>query len=247
MSALSAEMLRERIHTPILYRDTADSTNDLAIDWLQSGAVHGSAVLADEQLKGRGRLGRTWYTPPGVALALSVILKPDIEALSAIGIAGAVSVAMMCKGLGIEGVSLKWPNDVRIHGRKVCGILPEAVWQGDQLLGVVLGIGVNVSVQFTGDLSQTATSLAAEIGRDLDRAELAADLIARVIGWSAKAGSDELFMQWRSSLDTIGRQVTVGEVAGLAIDVERSGALLIQQTGGSVQRVFAGDVMLGEG
>lgn len=245
--SLSAEALQKRIHTPILYRDVVDSTNDLATEWLKSGAVHGSAVIADEQRKGRGRLGRMWYTPPGVALALSIILKPHADQLGSIGIAGAVSVAMMCAGLGLEGVSLKWPNDVRINGKKVCGILPEAVWQGDQLLGVILGIGVNVRVQFRDELALTATSLVTEIGHDLDRADLAADLIRRVIGWCAQAGSDALFEQWRSSLDTIGKQVVVGDVQGVALDVERSGALLVQQQDGSVQRVFAGDVMLREG
>jgi BirA family biotin operon repressor/biotin-[acetyl-CoA-carboxylase] ligase len=191
-------------------------------------------------------MGRVWHTPAGVALAVSIILRPDPEELSAIGMAGAVSVAELCLAYDLPDVTIKWPNDVRVGGKKVCGILPEAVWVGDELIGAILGIGVNVRVSFTGELAQTATNLEMAASRTLDRAQLAADLIGRVVYWSRHFSGEMLFQRWRALLDTPGNVVRIGNLEGLAVDVDRSGALLLQRQDGQVERVIAGDVMLVE-
>ena len=246
---LTADKLAQLPH-PIRFYPQADSTNDLALDWLRAGAAGGSAVIADEQLKGRGRKGRLWHTPPGVALAVSVILHPPVAALHQVSMLGAVAIAELCDRVGAEAVTIKWPNDVLVQGRKLSGVLPEAAWDGERLLGVVLGMGVNVRVDFAGTpLEQTAISLETALQRPLDRAELLAILLERVAYWSLHLGSERLWQTWKQRLSTIGQQVTVdtpeGPLHGLAGAVDAQGALLVRDAAGELHRVLAGDIALG--
>lgn len=226
------------------YHASVDSTNDLATDWLKQGAEVGSVVIADEQLKGRGRKGRYWHTPAGVALALSVVLKPRPKNLARISMIGALAVYDLCTQLGINNVGIKYPNDVQINGKKVCGILPEATWQQQKLIGVVLGLGINVRVQFVPELRDIAINLEDTVGQSLDRVSLIATLLQRIDNWMALIDSDTLFNTWRERLSTLGQQVHVEGVEGVAQSVDDSGALLIKKADGSIQRVLAGDVIL---
>ena len=241
---LSQVILAQHLQRPFRCFDLTDSTNDVAIQWLRSGAVSGSVVIADEQLKGRGRKGRMWHTPPGVALAVSVILKPPPEYANRISMVGALAVYDLCASVGAKNLGIKWPNDMQINGTKVSGILPEAAWDNGNLLGVVLGMGVNVRVQFEGELVQTATNLESETGKSLDRIELIATLLDRIDYWMEHIASDELFETWQSRLNTIGRQVEVEGIIGQAQAVDEGGALLIALADGSIKRVMAGDVSL---
>lgn len=228
------------------YYASVDSTQDLALQWLRDGADAGSVIVADEQRKGRGRHGRTWHTPPGVAIALSVILRPAVKALPQITMLGALSIYDMLVELGADDVSIKWPNDVRLDGRKLSGVLPEASWSGDRLEGVALGMGINVRADFTGtELAETATSIEPALGQAVNRSEVVALLLSRVDFWAQRLGMPELFDTWKSRLDTLGQRVTVGEITGLAAAVKPDGALLIRDDTGKTQRVLAGDVALG--
>ncbi len=203
-------------------------------------------VIADEQRQGRGRKGRLWYTPPGVALALSVVLRPQAQTLGRVSMLGALAVAESSEQLGLAEVGIKWPNDVQLNGLKVCGILPEAIWQGSELLGVVLGVGVNVRVQFDGPLAATATSLEPALGQPINRARLAAQILERVDHWAAMLGSAAFFEAWQQRLTTIGQHVHMSEpeaISGLAEGVDPDGALRIRDESGQVHRVVAGDVM----
>jgi len=244
MMALSQRKLQNRLQQAFRYYASVDSTNDIAMQWLKEGATQGSVVIADEQRNGRGRKGRTWSTPPGVAIALSVILKPPAEHANQLSMLAALAVVDLCAYAGIQNVGIKWPNDVQINGKKVSGILPEAAWEGDELRGVVLGIGVNVRVQFEGDLAQTATNLEPESGKSLDRADLIGYLLERINFWSSQIDTAVVFEAWRNRLNTIGQRVQVESIRGIAQAVDRSGALLIKTSDGSIQRVLAGDVSL---
>jgi BirA family transcriptional regulator, biotin operon repressor / biotin---[acetyl-CoA-carboxylase] ligase len=245
---LSQSLLQKFLNQQFRYFVSIDSTNIAAQNWLRGGAERGSVVIADEQTSGRGRRGRTWYTPPNVALALSVILKPPTENASQLSIVGALAVYELCEFVGLSNIGIKWPNDVQIKGKKISGILPEAVWEGDKLLGVVLGIGVNVRNRFEGELVEIATSIEAELGQSVDRIELIAYLLERVNFWAAALGSDELLQTWKNRLNTLGQVVIVEginqRIVGQAVDVERNGTLLIKTGDGSIQRVMAGDVNL---
>ncbi len=231
----------------VRFFESVESSNDLAMQWLREGAAAGSAIIADEQRKGRGRKGRIWYTPPGVALAVSVILRPIPAFASRSSIVGALAVYDVCQHVGLEDVGIKWPNDVQVSGKKISGILPEAVWDGEQLLGVVLGMGVNVRNEFDEELAQTATSIEASLGKSVDRLELLVHLLERVDEWAGRMGRDEIIATWRSRLNTLGREVSIQEgssrIVGEAVDVDADGALLIRITDGSIQRVLAGDLV----
>lgn len=234
---------------PIRYLPEVGSTNDVALDWLRQGAPSGAAVLADAQVQGRGRLGRRWHAPPGTALIVSVVLRPPPEALGRLTMLGAVCIAETLEASGAADVDIKWPNDVRLGGRKICGILPEASWEGDRLTGVALGMGLNVRVNFDGtELADSATSLEAAIGEPVDRVELLARLLERVDDWSQRVDSTALFAAWKRRLSTIGQRVTVSTsaVQGIAEGVDAQGALLVRTDNGALERVIAGDIRLGE-
>ena len=114
----------------VQYFASVDSTNDVALKWIREGAAAGAVVIADEQLRGRGRKGRTWHTPPGVAIACSVVMNPPVAMLNRVSMVGALAISDLIMGYEINHVGIKWPNDVLIAGRKVSGILPEAEWSG---------------------------------------------------------------------------------------------------------------------
>ena len=245
---LSHDGLRRALQDrPFRFLESVDSTQDVALAWLRDGAESGSVVIADEQRRGRGRQGRVWYTPPGVALALSVILRPTVKALPQITMLGALAIYDMLQQAGADAIAIKWPNDVRLLGRKVSGVLPEVSWQGDRLQGVALGIGVNVRADFTGtELAETAVSIEPALGKSVDRVELIATLLRRVDFWAMRLSTPELFETWKSRLETIGQYVTVGGVSGMALSVDRDGALLVRNSDDQVHRVLAGDVALGQ-
>lgn len=233
---------------PFRFFQRVDSTQDLAREWLQDGAPEGAVVIADEQLKGRGRHGHDWTTPPGSALALSVILRPPAEALPHVTMLGALAIAGMLDKLSADDVGIKWPNDVQLKGRKVCGVLPEAVWNGSRLQGVILGIGVNVRVDFSGTpLADTAISIEPALRRTVNRVELLALLLGQVDLWMEQLGQTALFDAWKARLTTLGQQITVSQEAGgttrgVAEDVDSQGALLLRDDKGEVHRILAGDV-----
>lgn len=242
---LSHERLETVLTVPYRYFETITSTNDHAKQWLSDGAIDMSVVIADEQRTGRGRKGRTWYTPPGVALAVSIIMR-DTEPTVAMhsSMIGALAVAELCDEVDTKNVGIKWPNDVQIAGKKVSGILPEAVWQGDELLGVVLGIGVNVRVPFEGELATTATSLETACACRLDRLQLVAMLVERVVHW-ANQPSVALLTAWQARLTTLGQRVASDEATGVARSVDAAGALIVEDLDtGATHRIVAGDLTI---
>lgn len=245
---LSQKILDQSLQRPIQYFPSVDSTNLVAQNWLRNGADAGSVVIADEQTKGRGRRGRSWYNPPGVSLSVTIILKPEPQNASQLSMVGALAVYDLCAYAKLSDTGIKWPNDVQVKGKKISGVLPEAVWDGSQLLGVVLGMGVNVRNQFDDQLARIATSIEAEAGRTFERLELIPLLLERTDYWAARIGSDELVRTWKSHLNTLGQSVVVEginqRIVGQAVDVERNGTLLIKTADGSIQAVMAGDVSL---
>ena len=162
---------------------------------------------------------------------------------------GAVAIAEMIEGLGADDVAIKWPNDVLLNGRKVCGILPEAVWDGDQLQGVALGIGVNVRVDFAGtELVGIATSIEAELDVTLDRADVLAKLLERIDYWYERLDSPQLLAAWKDRMSMLGQQVTIssvhGDLNGIAEGIDEDGTLLVRDEDGELNRVVAGDVAI---
>lgn len=231
----------------VVYEPRTGSTNDDAIHWLLEGAPEGAVVIADEQTKGRGRLGRQWVAPPGGALLLSVILRPPRELLTRMSMVGALAVTDMIESYDVTGVDIKWPNDVRIGGRKVSGVLPEAAWEGDRLLGVALGIGVNLNIDFTNaPFPQPATSLGTVLDTQVNRVEALKRLLRRIDHWAQRIGDDGLFAAWHVRLG-LGMRATVQQsdsvLVGIAEDAEPDGTLLLRTDDGVLHRVRAGDLL----
>ena len=238
----------------IQYFDTIGSTNDEALAWAANDTPDLSVVIADEQTAGRGRLDRKWFTPKGTALAFSIVLRPTPEErphLTRIVGLAALAVAESLRERGLDA-RIKWPNDVLIQNRKVCGILIESVWSGDDIDCVVIGIGVNVSqgsVPPEEMLQFPATSLEAELGQAPDREEMLRDILAALIGLRPNIGTDEFLKQWEDLLALRGETVQVetektppvmGQISGL----ESDGSLKIRNEHGEFVTVRFGDVRL---
>jgi BirA family transcriptional regulator, biotin operon repressor / biotin---[acetyl-CoA-carboxylase] ligase len=237
---------------PFRFFERVGSTMDAAREWIaaEPNLPSGALVIADEQLAGRGRLNRTWHTPPGQALALSVILRPHLapEQLQRITMLAGIAVAETLSELLVPDViKLKWPNDVHLAGRKVAGILTEALWLGDQLQAVIVGIGINVRVNFMGTpLMDGAVSLEAFTSTPVNRASLTANILNQIDWWSGRVHEYALVEKWRGLLNTLGQSVQIqtsrGLISGVVDDVDASGALLICDENGQTHRVLVGDI-----
>jgi BirA family biotin operon repressor/biotin-[acetyl-CoA-carboxylase] ligase len=243
-----SELEKSLAPRPVRFFEQTGSTNDAALEWLREGAPVGAVVVTNEQVSGRGRKGRSWYTPPGSALILSVVLRPELSRVPQVTMLGAVAIHDLLTHLGAADVGIKWPNDVQLNSLKVSGVLPEAIWQGNSLLGIALGMGINVSIDFSGtELAQTAISIEPALKRQIDRAEALAYLLSRIDDWYSRLDSGEVFNAWRERLTTLGKQVVLenGEVRGMAESVDAAGALLVRDADGELHRVIAGDIALG--
>lgn len=244
--SLSDDILQTRLTQPFRYFESVGSTNDIAKAWLEEGAPEAAAVIANEQRQGRGRRGRRWHTPPDTALALSVILHPPPRHLWRVSLVGALSVYDLADWLGCIDIGIKWPNDVQVAGKKIGGILPEAVWRDDDgPLGVVLGIGVNVRADFRHTaLQDRAANLESAVNRPLHRADLIDYLLRRVDAWYRLIGADVLFTAWKRRLNMLGRRIQTEKMAGLALDVKPDGSLLAQDDFAVIHSLAAGDIFI---
>lgn len=238
----------------IKYFESMGSTNDEALAWAANDAPDLSVIIADEQTAGRGRLGRKWFTPKETALAFSLILRPTAEErphlTRTVGLAAlAVAESLRTRDLAAQ---IKWPNDLLIAGRKVCGILTESVWSGEDVDCVVVGIGINVlkgSVPPAEALLFPATSLEEELGHAPDRLEILHDILAALIELRSRMTSDEFIQQWESLLAFEGDlvQVESGDtptVVGHVTGLESDGSLQLRNEHGESVTVRFGDVRL---
>jgi BirA family biotin operon repressor/biotin-[acetyl-CoA-carboxylase] ligase len=233
------------------------STNDRARELAAQGAPEIALIAADEQLAGRGRQGRSWYTPPGTALAFSLLTRPAIAAPQAMRLtmlAGLAVVEGIQYATGLR-LDLKWPNDVVFHTAdrwwKVGGILTECAFQGDDIAYAVTGIGLNVNVDFSQqrELREIATSLMHLAGGELDRwAVLKAVVAAWIDRYAEIATDDPLREAWAARLINLRRNIRVNlngqTVEGYAAGVDADGALLLRTADQPVQRLLSGDVTL---
>ncbi len=238
----------------IRYFDSIGSTNDEALQWIKADARDLSIVIADEQTAGRGRLDRKWFTPPGTALAFSLILRPTADEkphLSRIvGLAG-LSVLEASSRLAL-GPQIKWPNDILINNSKVAGILIESLWSGDDVEGLVIGIGVNVAkgaVPPADKLQFPAISLEEVLGVAPNRISLLRNILTSFISLRPHLHTEAFMASWEKSLAYYGQQVRAemggdqiltGKVTGL----ESDGSLKIVDDSGKIITVRFGDVRL---
>ncbi|MBN1583402.1 MAG: biotin--[acetyl-CoA-carboxylase] ligase [Anaerolineae bacterium] len=238
---------------PLYYHPTIGSTMDEARRLAETGASEGTVVLADEQSAGRGRLQRSWWALPGTSLLLTLLLRPPLPPRQAQRLTMICSLAT-CDALAEVGgvpAQVKWPNDVLVGDNKICGILTDLDLAGDTVNYALVGVGINVNVDFrqAPPLMAPATSLLAETGRTVSRLSLLAALLANVEDRYVMLKMGASFHEeWAARMATLGRTVQASSgqetVQGTAIGVNEDGALLIQVSDGTVQRVLTGDVTL---
>ncbi|HSW64889.1 MAG TPA: biotin--[acetyl-CoA-carboxylase] ligase [Dissulfurispiraceae bacterium] len=230
------------------------STNSTAVELAGAGCPDGTVVVADVQSSGRGRMARTWNSPPGVNIYMSIILRPTIAMrdagvltlLTGVACANALHHCSRCE------ISLKWPNDLLIGTCKVGGILTELRADPDRIQFAVIGIGINVNFHkehMPREISQIATSLAHESGKRFSRTEVLAAVILQMDKWLnifESEGKKPVLDEWLTLSSTIGKKVTVtthrGTLHGLAEAIDDEGFLLVQPDSGSLQRIHSGDI-----
>jgi BirA family biotin operon repressor/biotin-[acetyl-CoA-carboxylase] ligase len=248
----------ERFGQHIVYRESVGSTNDLAKELARAGAVEGTLVLADEQTAGKGRLGRVWTTPKGGALAMSLILRPDLPPHLAprLTLVAAVAVAHALHEVTGVAVGIKWPNDLQVEGRKLCGILTEMEAEMERVAFVVLGIGLNVNLPLDAmdeEVRRSATSLLAVTGACVSRAPLVRAILThfeQAYDLLLHGRFDEVLAMWRTLSVTLGQSVRVISVTGqptfdgVAESVDEEGGLLVRLANGHLHRVIAGEVSI---
>ena len=245
--ALSGSTIGSRI----LHYPSLDSTMDEAGRLAGGGCPEGLVVVTEQQTAGRGRFGRSWISGPGESLLLSIVLRPTAEQLPQANMAATLAVARTVEQHVDGRVTIKWPNDVRIGGRKVAGILIEADSQTGRIASAVVGIGLNVSVDTAGhpEIAGTATSLVEETGAPVERTRALVELLRQFDDlYSHVRSGGSLTGQWSSRLDTLGLDVKVRRgselLAGIARAVDDRGNLLLERPDGSTLTVVGGEVTL---
>jgi len=232
--------------------DEVESTNDEAARLAADGAEHGTVVVALAQTSGRGRLGRSWYSPPGESLYLSCVLRPPLapEALPPVTLAAGIAVAEAAAGRAPRA-RVQWPNDVVVDGRKLAGVLSEVTTRSGKVESAVVGIGLNVNVdRFPPDLGRPATSLRLETGRLHALDEVRAELLDRLEIWLDdffREGMPAVARGWRVWGGMAGARVRVDlgagrELVGTAGDLASDGGLEVVDDAGRLTVVRAGDV-----
>jgi BirA family transcriptional regulator, biotin operon repressor / biotin---[acetyl-CoA-carboxylase] ligase len=251
---LSSELIQQDLPTrfigqKVIFYKSLDSTMDAAKMEAQWGADAGTVIVAGEQTKGRGRLHRTWLSPEG-GLAFSVILRPNISHLHYMIMLASLAVTYSIRSVTGLNPQIKWPNDVLIADKKVCGILIENDIRKNILKHTVIGIGLNVNVKISqySEIAQIATSLSDQLKKPVSKLEMIRAILTEMDRLYAEfLPGDLLYIQWRNNLVTLGQQVQVNMgnkvYTGLAERVTDNGTLILRQKDGHTVDIIAGEVM----
>jgi BirA family biotin operon repressor/biotin-[acetyl-CoA-carboxylase] ligase len=249
-AGMGTEQFGKKIHAFL----NVDSTNTIAFRLALNSAHEGEVVVAESQAAGKGRVGRRWESPPGVNCYLSIILRPSFppNKMPLITLMTAVACAEAIKEVTGLLPPIKWPNDLLVDGKKLGGILTEADMEMDRINFVVVGIGINVNMPRSSlppSIRDTATSLQEVLGREVSRIALIQALLRKFELWYKRfkeGRGEEIKRRWEELSQVWGKEVEVDfmgeQVRGKALTIDADGALLVQEDGGEVKRIVAGDV-----
>ncbi len=252
--AIKAGLRTTLIGHDIRYFEEVSSTQEAAKRLANNGAEEGVTVIAERQSSGRGRMGRSWLSPSG-GVWLSVILRPHINLqVQRFTLLAGVAVARAIKRFyGLEA-KIKWPNDILLNGKKVCGILAEVNAEMDAINYLIIGIGVNVNVDLASaeeKLLETATSIKAVLRKDAPRVgfvQVMLEELEQLYRLLSVEGFKPILSEWRDLSEMVGAWVGVTfgeeEFEGRALDVDEDGFLIVKLGDGSLRRVVAGDVRI---
>lgn len=246
-------MNTEWLGKELIYKESTDSTNTRVKELAAEGALHGTVVAAGAQTDGKGRRGRSWVSPPGVNVYLSVLFRPEFPPARApmLTMVAAYAMAQAIQEAAELPVQIKWPNDLVIYGKKICGILTEMSVTEGRIQYVVTGIGMNTNMtEFPQEIEDMATSLRLISGREIDRARL----MGTMLNYLEKAYDryeQEQNLEWlqdtyNALLVNYGKEVRVldpgGEYSGAAEGIDGEGRLLVRKKDGGLIRISSGEV-----
>jgi len=249
MTNLETDFIGREIH----YFEKISSTNTVAKRQAQKDAKEGTTIIAETQTRGKGRLNRTWLSPKG-GIWLSIILRPEIAAEESLKITltGAVAVAKTLRKMFNLKAEIKWPNDVLINHKKVCGILTEAALKGKTINFVIIGIGINANftlMTLPKNLQATATTLKEALREDVDREKLVCFLLKEFEScykMFKERKFKQLLKEWRAMASFLGKEVEVvsfkEKFRGVATDIDNDGTLIVKLADGTTKKVLSGDV-----
>ncbi|WP_052339617.1 biotin--[acetyl-CoA-carboxylase] ligase [Gorillibacterium massiliense] len=251
---LLAQLQTRELGHPLLVLEETSSTQDAAREWAERGAPHGALVVADAQTAGRGRMGRSWHSPAGKGIYMSLVLRPDIpmQHTPQMTLLAAVALCRTFRREASVDASIKWPNDILINGRKVSGILMESSAEDERLSYIIAGFGISVNLQkedYPDHLHDVATSLFIESGQPIQREDLIASFLQEYEKWFSvymAEGFAPILSLWEALSSTLGRVITAytpkGPQKGTALRLHESGALTIRTENGQEMNVFSGDI-----
>lgn len=240
----------------IEYHKLLPSTNQQAKEAADQGAPEGTLVVAEGQERGKGRLGRQWFSPEGAGIYATVVLRPPLKPEQAPGLTLMAAVALAQAVQKVTGMApgIKWPNDLLLAGKKFCGILTEMKAEMDRIHYLVIGTGVNVNMDpqlFPAELRETATSIQRELGQEVSRVQLlvaylkALESLYRIY---LEQGLSPIIQEWKDWSITLGQEVTLtsgDEVFhGRAIDISGNGGLIVLGNNGEQRTFHSGEVTL---
>ena len=252
LDRLQSLLRTEFIGRDVCYRQSARSTMELAAQEAKRAAAEGLVAIAEEQSAGRGRLGRHWVSPPGQNLYLTVLVRPTLPQLRYLAVVAPLAVCHAIEETTGLLPRIKWPNDVLLEGKKVCGVLLESELTGDTVQHALIGIGINVNLDVAAheEIRDIATSLSAELDREVEREAVLASTLNHLETLYLALGRGEVVsVAWKQRLDTLGQSVRVRDAGdtiaeGVAVDADSDGSLIIRRDDGSHVRIEAGDVTL---
>ncbi len=238
----------------IVYSKEIDSTNREAKDLADEGAPEGTLILSEAQIKGKGRKGRTWFSPPKGGIYISLILRPTISPVEApkFTLLAAVAIAEALLSMTPLNIHIKWPNDILVNGKKIAGILTEMSTEMDVVNYIVVGLGLNVNTpKFPDEIQGIATSILIETGKVFPRVRLIKDYLQRYETYYEmykKTGFDPIINRWKDLSNIIGKKVEVNVIGnqfiGEALDIDGDGALILRDDQGVFHRIISGDITL---
>ena len=266
MKQIELETQLKNLHLGgIRFFQQISSTNDEASNWIKAGCPDLALVIANEQTAGRGRGKRKWYTPPGSALAFSVVLRADeqlnklleFQNTTRLNGLGALAVCLALQKNYQLSAKIKWPNDVLVYGQKLSGVLAEAHWIGNELSAVILGIGINVATRSIplADWDKhnphpfPATCVESHFGEPVNRYDLLYNVLEELIIWRDQISNPEFLQTWQDNLAFLGEWVQIiipGSNAiykiGQILSLEADGALKIKEKSGELSRLQTGEI-----
>lgn len=249
---LQTNFLGRHIH----YEESVDSTQKIAHRLAYEDVPEGTMVIAEEQLSGKGRMARKWYSPKYTGIWMSIILRPNIPPPKApqLTLIAAVAVVQTIQELTKLTPQIKWPNDILINGKKVTGILTELLAEADRINAIIIGIGINVNQQledYPEELRDIATSLSIEAGAKLERAHFIKTMLLKLEQLYLlylEKGFYPIKLLWESYAISIGKNITArtlsGSIHGQALGINEDGVLMIEDSSGTIHYVYSADIEL---